>query len=312
MANETPKPGRLTQLTKIKETAPSRGLALAKVSVSAGAKAAGHAMGNWFADDASKPERLRSMLMSQVKLLSHELGQLKGSAMKVGQMLSMYGEHFLPAEANALLKTLQSQSPPLAWAPIEKVLKRQLKPEVLARLEIEHDALASASLGQVHRARVTATGEWLALKVQYPGVDQAIEGDIRALGVSLTLSKLIPKGPAYDELFKEVRQMLHQEVDYSREAEQTREFAEALKDDPRFVVPRVFEEFSTKRVLATSLEAGVPVDGPEVLGLPLERRNAIAMLGMELYFRELFELGMMRNRSAFRQLPGAPRQGRGA
>ena len=231
--------------------------------------------------------------MSQVELLTRELGELKGSLMKVGQMLSMYGEHFLPAEVNQLLKSLQSQSPPLAWAQIEKALKRQLSPEQLAALEIDPEALASASLGQVHRATVKADGRQLALKIQYPGVDQAIEGDLKALRSLLSISKLIPKGPAFDDLFKEVRQMLHQEVDYARELEFTREFRAVVAGDPRYVVPEVFPEFSTKRVLATSFEAGVPVDSPEVLGLSQERRNAIARMALEIYFRELFELGIM-------------------
>jgi predicted unusual protein kinase regulating ubiquinone biosynthesis (AarF/ABC1/UbiB family) len=281
------------KLNKLKESAFSRGLALAKVSVSAGARAAGHAMGSLFASEEDKPERLKALLMSQVQLLSRELGELKGSLMKVGQMLSMYGEHFLPPEVNRVLKSLQSESPPLAWPQIEKSLKRQLEPEQLAALEIDPEPLASASLGQVHRATVRADGRRLALKVQYPGVDQAIEGDLKALRSLLSLSKLIPKGPAFDELFREVRQMLHQEVDYGRELELTREFASALAGDARYIVPAVVPEFSTRRVLATSFEEGIPVDSPEVLALPLERRNRLAQAVLDLYFKELFELGMM-------------------
>jgi predicted unusual protein kinase regulating ubiquinone biosynthesis (AarF/ABC1/UbiB family) len=286
-------PRKPTQLTKLKESAFSRGMALAKVSVSAGARAAGHAMGNLFANEASKPDRFRAMLMSQVELLTRELGQLKGSLMKVGQMLSMYGEHFLPPEVNALLKSLQNQSPPLAWPQIEKALKRQFTAEQLAALEIDTVPIASASLGQVHAATVKATGRKLALKIQYPGVDQAIEGDLKALRSLLSISKLIPKGPAFDELFVEVRQMLHQEVDYVRELELTQEFRALLAGDDRYVVPEVFPEFSNGRVLATSFEAGIPVDSPEVLALSQGRRDGIARAALELYFRELFVFGMM-------------------
>lgn len=280
-------------LTKLKESAFSRGMALAKVSMSAGARAAGHAVGNLFAAEADKPDRFRALLMSQVELLTRELGQLKGSLMKVGQMLSMYGEHFLPPEVNALLKSLQNQAPPLAWTQIEKALKRQFTTEQLAALEINPEPLASASLGQVHAATIKASGRKLALKIQYPGVDQAIEGDLKALRSLLSFSKLIPKGPAFDELFREVRQMLHQEVDYARELELTQEFRELLAGDERYVVPEVFSEFSNSRVLATSFEAGIPVDSPEVLALPQERRDGIARAAMELYFSELFVFGMM-------------------
>ncbi len=278
------------RLSQIKTNAFSRGIALAKVSVTVGAKAASHAMGNLFANESDKSERFKELLISQVGVLTRELGELKGSLMKVGQMLSMYGEHFLPPEANSFLKSLQSQSPPLEWKAIQKVLNQQLSDEQLSQVEIEHEPLASASLGQVHRARRKTDGRWLAMKIQYPGVDRAIEGDLKAFRSLLSLSKMIPKGPKYDDLFKEVRFMLHQEVDYARELQTTREFRENLADDSRFIIPEVIPELSTNRILTTSLEAGVPVDSPEVLQLPQERRNAIGAAVLELYFRELFLL----------------------
>ncbi len=262
-------------LKSIKSSPLSRGLALAKVTVSAGTRAASHALGNLFGDEGGKEDRLKEMLTAQMDLLSRELGKLKGSVMKVGQMLSMYGEHLLPPEANQLLKSLQNQSPPLAWEAIEKQLKRQLGAEKLALLDIEQEPHASASLGQVHRAVIRATGERIALKIQYPGVDQAIESDLAALRSLLTVSKLIPKGPKYDELFKEVRQMMHQEVDYSKELTATDEFRELFAEDGLVIVPRTYPEFSAKRVLATSFEEGVSMESAEVLALSQERRNAI-------------------------------------
>ena len=280
---------RKDQLKKIKSGVLSRGFALAKVSVSAGAKAATHAVGNFFADEASKPERLKALLVSQMDTLSRELGQLKGSMMKVGQLISMYGEHFLPPEANALLKSLQAQSPPLEWPAIEKVIRRQLKPEQLADLEIDPEPVASASLGQVHRARRKSTGQWLAMKIQYPGVDQAIEGDLKALKSILQISKLIPKGPNYDEVFREIKAMLNQEVDYERELKTTVEFRQRLSGDSDYVIPEPIAEFSTRRILTTTFEEGVAVDSPEVLSLSQERRDRIGAAALRLYMKELFE-----------------------
>jgi predicted unusual protein kinase regulating ubiquinone biosynthesis (AarF/ABC1/UbiB family) len=289
MPSENKKPK--DKLSSIKTGPFSRGFALAKVSVSAGARVASHAIGNLFSDESQKAERYRELLMSQVSHLTSELGELKGSLMKVGQMLSMYGEQFLPPEANALLKSLQSQAPPLKWSAIEKVIQKQLPAEQLELIEIDQEALASASLGQVHRARRKSDGKCLAMKVQYPGVDKAIEGDLKALRSLLSLVNLVPKGPKYDELFKEVRFMLHQEVNYSHELETTREFKQFLADDPRYIVPEVFPELSTKRILTTSLEDGVAVDSPEVLALSQERRNALGIAMMDLYFREIFKIG---------------------
>jgi len=279
------------KLSSIKTGPFARGFALARVSMSVGAKAASHAVGNLFSDDSQKVERYRDLLVSQVNLLTRELGELKGSLMKVGQMLSMYGEQFLPPEANALLKSLQSQAPPLQWSAIEKVIQKQIPAEQLNLIEIDHEPLASASLGQVHRARRKSDGQQLAMKVQYPGVDKAIEGDLKALRSLLSMINLVPKGPKYDELFKEVRFMLHQEVNYAHELNTTREFKQFLAHDPRYIVPEVFPELSTKRVLTTSLEDGVAVDSPEVLALSQERRNAIGIAAMDLYFQEIFNLG---------------------
>lgn len=280
-------------LADIKSGAFSRGFALARTSVAVGAKAAGHALGTMFSSPEAKAEGLKAMVASQMEILAKELGELKGSLMKVGQMLSVYGESFLPPEANAFLKTLQSQSPPLGFEAIDRVLRRQLSPERLAELEIEESPIASASLGQVHVARRKSDGARLVLKVQYPGVDNAIESDLKTLRRLLSMSKLIPRGPQYDELFKEVRQMLRHEVDYRRELERTEEFRRLLKDDPRYVIASVYPEYSSGRVIAFSYEEGFTIDSPEVLSLPQERRNALGMAFLELYLRELFDWKQM-------------------
>jgi predicted unusual protein kinase regulating ubiquinone biosynthesis (AarF/ABC1/UbiB family) len=280
-------------LKSIKSGLFSRGFSLARTSMTIGAKAAGHAVGGLFAGEENRAERAKDLLISQLSTLTRELGQLKGSLMKAGQMLSMYGEHFLPPEANAVLKSLQSQSPSLGWEAIEKVLKRQLGPEKLAELEIDREPMASASLGQVHRAKILADGRVVAIKIQYPGVDKAIDSDISALRRMLSVLKFIPGGPQYDELFSEVRTMLHREVDYAQELEATLFFRARLGDDPRYIIPEPFPRYSTARVLTTSLEEGVPVDSPEVLGLSESRRNALATAALELYFRELFELKLV-------------------
>lgn len=276
-------------MKRIKSGAFSRGFALARVSVAAGAKAASHAVSGIFSTEEEKSESLKKLVYEQVGLLARELGELKGSLMKVGQMLSMYGEHFLPPEANQLLKSLQSQSPPLEWAVIEKQLKRQLG-EKLAEIEVDPQPLAAASLGQVHRGRRKSDGRSLAIKVQYPGVDQAIDSDIRSLQSLLSMSRLIPKGPRYDELFHEVKSMLKLEVDYRKELEATDFFRKAFEGDMRYVIPETFPEFSTGRVLTTSWEPGLAVDSPEVLSLSQERRNALGLAALEIYFKELFEL----------------------
>jgi predicted unusual protein kinase regulating ubiquinone biosynthesis (AarF/ABC1/UbiB family) len=282
----------LKTLSKIKSGALSRGLSLAKMSLNVGARAAGHAIGGVFSG-AEKDERLKTLLMSQLKVLSTELGQLKGSVMKVGQMLSVVGEYFLPPEANELLKSLQNQSPPLAWPEIEKVLKRELGKQSLAELEISNEPMASASLGQVHRAVRKSDGAVIALKIQYPGVDKAIEGDIKVLKYVLSVTNLIPKGPKYEQIFEEVKTMLHQEVDYVQEMKTTQEFKELLKDFPQYIIPTPFPEYSTRRVLATTLEEGIAIDSVEAKDFTQERRDKLARNVLQLYFMEIFRFNTM-------------------
>ena len=259
------------------------------MTFSAGAQAAANKVSDYFSEEDAKQESGKALLIAQMTLMTGALGELKGTLMKVGQMISMYGEHILPPEANAILKTLQSQSPPLEWKAIEKVIKRRLSPAQIETLVIETEALASASLGQVHRATRKEDGETLALKIQYPGVDKAIESDIKAMRRMLSMTKFIPGGHQYDELFKEIQEMLHREVDYRQEFKATAEFRDFLKDDPRYVVPKPVAELSGTKILTTHFEAGFAVDSPEVAALSQERRNLLGIAIYELFLREIFE-----------------------
>lgn len=280
-------------LDRIKSSMLSRSLSLAKLTLQAGASMAQHGVTSALKGKESKDENWRRLLQTQASLISNELGELKGSLMKAGQMLSMYGEHFLPPEANELLRSLQSDSPPLSWQAIEPTLKKYLSPQQLDLLEIEKEAFASASMGQVHRARIKTTGQTIALKIQYPHVDRAIDSDLRAIRTLLNALKLLPKDLNMDPVFAEVREMLIQETDYLKEAQLTEEFYERLKDDTRYVVPQVLREFSGPKILATTFERGLRADDPLIQSLPQERRNRLALHFLDLYFREIFDWGVV-------------------
>lgn len=281
------------KLEKIKSSVFSRSLSLAKLTVQAGASIATHGVTNVLKSKEVKEAQWRKLLQNQASAISSELGELKGSLMKAGQMLSMYGEHFLPPEANHLLKSLQSDSVPLTWEAIEPTLKKQMPAEKLALLDIEKEALASASMGQVHRARIKATGESIVLKIQYPNVDRAIDSDLRAIKTLLNTLKLLPKDFDIEPLFKEVRQMLEQETDYDIEARLTEEYHARLAGDKRFVVPQVLREFSGPKILATTFERGLRADDPLIQSLPQERRNRLGFNFLDLYFKEIFEWGVV-------------------
>ncbi|MEZ0391378.1 MAG: ABC1 kinase family protein [Pseudobdellovibrionaceae bacterium] len=283
----------MKQLEKIKSSIFRRSLSLTKLTIDTSSKVMGHGLSTLFSDAESKEQKWQKLLATQAMKLSKELGELKGSLMKAGQMLSMYGELFLPPEANEFLKTLQSQSPPLKYSEIEKILKAQLGEEKLAALEIDPNPIGSASLGQVHRAKIKSTGDWIALKVQYPGVDQAIESDLKGIRSVMGLMNLLPGELQTDTLFSEVRSMLEQEMNYPLEAEHTQQYRERLQGDDRYIVPQVVPQYCTEKVIATSFEKGLSPDDPLIQTLSFERKNRLALFFLELYFKELFQWGFV-------------------
>jgi predicted unusual protein kinase regulating ubiquinone biosynthesis (AarF/ABC1/UbiB family) len=280
------------ELKKIKTSTFSRSLSIAKLTLNTSTSLAAHGIGRLFGSEDDKANKWKGFLESRAKDFTQELGQLKGSLMKAGQMLSMYGEQFLPPEANQFLKTLQSDSPPVDWPFIEAVLKTELGDKI-KDLEIETKASGSASLGQVHKAKIKSSGEEVAMKIQYPGVEQALESDIRGLRAFLSLVKIIPRGTATDHMFEEIRDMLRQELDYNQELIETQKFYERVRGDSRYIVPKVYPQYSTKKVIVTSFEKGFRPDDPVVQNLKPERKNRLAKNFLELYFRELFHWGVV-------------------
>lgn len=268
------------KLSQIKSSVFSRSLSLAKLGLNAGLKYTSSKITN---------SPLDELLNSQALLLTKEFGELKGSLMKAGQMLSMYGEHFFPPEAVKTLKTLQSDSPAMEWLLMKQQLENYLNPEILAELEINPEPIGNASMGQVHMATVISSGRKIALKIQYPDLERAIDSDVAALKKILSLTKILPSGLDLTNVFEEIKMMLRQELDYTFEANQTKLYRELLLADLRFKVPEVLDRYSNGKVLATEYIEGLRSDHTLVQGLSESRRNRISENFLELYFREIFE-----------------------
>lgn len=277
------------KLTKIKTGIFSRGLTLAKLTAQAGAGFATQKVTGLVKSKAAQDISWQSFIMNQAKNFSTEVGELKGSLMKAGQMLSVYGEYFFPPEVNSVLKTLQNESPPLGWDQMHAILKKEWSAEILNELDIESEPLASASMGQVHRAKIKSTQETVVIKIQYPGVDQAIESDLKTLKKILVMLEALPKNLDLDPLMQEMKDMLTQEMDYTREVELMELYREKLNSDARYIVPKVYSQYCTKKVIVQSFERGLRADDPIIQSLNQERRNKIAQNFLELYFKELFE-----------------------
>ncbi|ABM19481.1 ABC1 kinase family protein [Marinobacter nauticus] len=283
------RPGK--SVSRIKTGSFERRLSLTRAGLFAGTRMASHMATNWFSNKETREQRHRAMLSSQARFLVDELGRLKGSVVKIGQVMALYGEHFLPEEVTEALHTLEDQTTSLEWPAIERVLKAELGEGRLSELDIDPEPIGAASLGQVHRAVRRSDGLELVLKVQYPGVADAVDSDLNAVAHLLKVARLVSFGPEFNDWLEEVREMMHREVDYRLEARTTEKFRQMLSHDPRFVVPRVLAEFSTDHIIASTYEHGHSVSSVAVRELPLERRSALGQAALELFFRELFEWG---------------------
>ncbi len=182
--------------------------------------------------------------------LVREMGKLKGLVMKFGQIAS-YMPGAMPPEAQRVLAELQAQSIAMQWEVVQGVVASELGlPAAEAFESFEEAPFAAASIGQVHRARFN--GREVAVKIQYPGIEELIVGDVKTVGL---LTRLSSVGMAYDAgaLVSELHERLIEECDYLYEADNQRLFARLWTDHPMCRVPEVFTERTTKRVLTTEL-----------------------------------------------------------
>ena len=205
--------------------------------------------------------------------LAAALGGLKGPLMKVAQLLATIPEA-LPAEYTAELGQLQSQAPPMGWPFVRRRMAAELGPDWEDRFaEFEHEAAASASLGQVHRAQ-SHDGRKLAVKLQYPDMQSAVEADLSQLGVLFSLHRRMRPAIETSEMMQEISARLREELDYELEAKHMRLYGLIFADDPMIRVPEVLPELTTKRLLTmTWMEGGPLLDYTQ---RPLEERNRIA------------------------------------
>jgi len=205
--------------------------------------------------------------------LAAALGGLKGPIMKVAQLLATIPEA-LPAEYAAELGQLQSQAPPMGWPFVRRRMAAELGPDWENRFaSFEHDAAASASLGQVHRARAH-DGRWLAAKLQYPDMQSAVEADLMQLAVLFSIHRRLKPAIETSEMNEEIGARLREELDYDLEARHMRLYGLIFAGDPLISVPEVLPDLSTQRLLTmTWLQGRRLLDYTE---RPLEERNQIA------------------------------------
>lgn len=209
-------------------------------------------------EQAAAAERERTAAL--VNELVEQLGRMRGAAMKVGQMISMVDFDGLPDdqqdELQRRLATLRDGIPPVPFARLEKLLRKDLgAPLGTVFSHFDERALAAASIGQVHRA-TTVDGHEVVVKVQYPGVAEAVETDLRNATLLVPLVKRLAPGLEAKALAAEMRERISEELDYELEAQNQRRIERLMRGHPVIYVPRVYTHLSTRRVLVSEYVAG--------------------------------------------------------
>ncbi len=179
--------------------------------------------------------------------IADTLGEMKGAAMKVGQMLSLH-EGLLPPEASAILSKLQKEAPSVSFEVMERELRRELKDFDALFESLEPEAFAAASIGQVHRG-VLRDGREVAVKIQYPHADRMVEADLKNLKTMLGNLVSLVMDIDFEPVWEEVKERLFEELDYLNEADNIRRTATLHADIPEIIVPDVVREATTRRIL---------------------------------------------------------------
>ena len=210
---------------------------------------------------ASTDEKQRQLnethLKAALKLLNG-MAYLRGAMCKIGQFLATY-PNVLPEQFYTVLSQLHFEAPPMHFALLREFVRRELGGDPEERFaEFETEAFAAASLGQVHRARLK-TGEAVAVKIQYPNIARTIQTDFRNLLAMLTPMRLHRDWDDLRAQFDDVRQMLDWETDYTREAGFLERGRAVFREEEGIVVPKVYGEYSTGRVLTMEYLDGVHV-----------------------------------------------------
>ena len=222
------------------------------------------------------------------------LGELKGGAMKVGQALSVLEaavpEEFGEPYREALTK-LQKDAPPLSAEKVHRVLDGQLGTKWRSRFQSFDDTpIASASIGQVHKG-VWSDGREVAVKIQYPGADEALRADLKTMQRMTSLLKQLTPGADVQSVVDELVERTEMELDYRLEADNQRAFAKAYEGHPHFLVPHVVGS-APKVMVSEWIEGGIPMSQIIRSGT-VEQRDIMGTRLFELTFDAPARVGMM-------------------
>jgi predicted unusual protein kinase regulating ubiquinone biosynthesis (AarF/ABC1/UbiB family) len=239
--------------------------------------------------------------------------QLGVLMIKLGQFLSSRAD-LLPQRALDVLSSLQDEVPPAPYSHVKSVIESELhKPVSELFSSLDTEATAAASLGQVHKGVLAATGEVVAVKVQRPNIEQLVNMDLSTIRFVIWVISLFADNSEFIDLnafYREFRRTIFEEIDYVREAANARRFKEIFADKPHILIPGVIDGYTSKRVLVLDWVDGIKVNDYAQLEAAGVSRYEVAKRTVEAYFYQFFEVGFFHadpHPGNIFVLPGSPR-----
>jgi len=265
---------------------------LGSVIGSQGARYAGTRAANLARSSDRASEQIDKRHLEAAERMVDTLGTMKGAAMKIGQLASFIDTEFLPPEYRELyqekLADLRTSAPPMPWKKVCAVLEEEWEDPVDELFEdFSHDAAAAASIGQVHRATLP-DGRQVAVKIQYPGVAEALRADMQNAGMLMRMAKALAPGLDAKAAAEELKERVLEELDYEYEAQNQRAFSRGYKGHPFIYVPDVITRLSRGRVLVTEWVDGVGFD--EVKERSQSERDRFAEIVFRFCFGSVYHL----------------------
>ena len=292
-------------MAKPASTPGRRFMKLASMTASIATKTVSNSIKNFNADEEKK-NASRSQLFQDIGLqIADTLGEMKGAVMKVGQIASQYKDIFPPEVAKAIGK-LQRQAPPMPFKVIRQQIEKELgQPLEQLFLSVDETPFAAASIGQVHKA-VLKNGEAVVVKVQYPGVDEACESDLKQVRLALRLMGVLKiDRKLQDKIFKEIQDSLDNELNYQIEAQNleiARTFHAAIDD--KIIIPKVYPEYSSRHILTLSQELGESIETASTWSQDTRNelgRRLFRAIGQEIFYLNRFHCDPHPGNFAFRE-----------
>jgi predicted unusual protein kinase regulating ubiquinone biosynthesis (AarF/ABC1/UbiB family) len=280
--------------SRLARTARVSGLAAGQAARHLGTRAANLARGDEGAHAALERRNLEA-----AEQIVAALGTMKGAAMKLGQVMSFLDVGLIPEEHREefqrKLGELRDAAPKVRFSDMRKVMESELGESIEEVFEaFETEPVAAASIGQVYRARLSEdagrdAGREVAVKVQYPGVAEAVRSDLQNLGLLMRIAKRMAPGLDAKALTAEIKERLSDELDYEQEAQAQRAIGRQWRGHPFVVIPDVITSLSRERVLVTEWVEGRSFE--EVRQLPAADRNRFGEIVFRFFSGSLYRNG---------------------